>query len=141
VLVRGNQALIHCLRLHGASRTRQWSYPMITRTVLSLAVVAALGLPGIAFGQEEHRIGGKAVPADQMAEVQAKCDEMRKGETPSPVAQAAADEPNAEAGAEAAADAAVELSSELWIEGGERIDVEKLSIELCSEGNFGLSPN
>ena len=115
---------------------------MITRTVLSLAFVAALALPGAAFAQEqEHRIGGKAVPADQVAEVQAKCDEMRKGETPSPVAQAAGSTPNTEAGAEAAADTAVEMSSELWIENGEKIDVSKLTIELCSEGNFGLSSN
>ena len=114
---------------------------MITKTVLSLAVALALALPGAASAQEEHRIGGKAVPADQVAEVQAKCDEMRKGETASPVAEAAGAQPNNEAGAEAAADTAVELSSELWIENGERIDVEKLSIELCSDGNFGLSPN
>ena len=112
---------------------------MISRTLLSLAVVAAFALPGPVFAQEEHRIGGKAVPADQVAEVQAKCDEMRKGETPSPVAQAAGAQPNNEAGAEAAADTAVELSSDLWIDNGDRIDVNKLSIELCSEGNFGLS--
>ncbi|WP_172123106.1 MULTISPECIES: hypothetical protein [unclassified Devosia] len=113
---------------------------MITRTALSLALAAVMVLPGAAFAQEEHRIAGKAVPADQVAGVQAKCDEMRKGETTSPVAEAAADEPNKEAGREAAADAAVELSSELWTADG-TIDLEKLSIEQCSEGNFGLAPN
>jgi hypothetical protein len=98
------------------------------------------GAPGTALAQEEHRIGGKAVPADQVPEVQAKCDEMRKGGTTSPVAEAAADEPNEEAGGEAAEAAAVELSSELWTADG-KIDLEKLSIEQCGEGNFGLTPN
>ena len=113
---------------------------MITRTALSLVLAAMLALPGTALAQEEHRIGGKAVPADQVAEVQAKCDEMRKGETTSPVAEAAADEPTKEAGGEAAEAAAVELSSELWTADG-KIDLEKLSIEQCGEGNFELTPN
>ena len=129
------------LKGHCVAPRANWSSPMTTRTALSLAFVAVVSLCGSALAQEEHRIGGKAVPAEQIAEVQAKCDEMRKGETPSPVAQAAADQPSTEKGADAAADAAVELSSEIWIEGGSRLDVNKLSIELCSEGNFGLAPN
>src|SRR5690606_10476066 len=45
---------------------------MKVRTLLSIAAFAsALAGPGFAFAQEEHMISGKAVPADQVVEVQA----------------------------------------------------------------------
>ena len=114
---------------------------MTIKATLSLAAVSALMLAPAALGQqEEHRIGGKAVPQEQVAEVQAQCDAMRKGERQSPVAEAAASESNDQAAADAAAETAVDLSSDLWIDGGERISVEKLSVELCDEGNFSLTP-
>jgi hypothetical protein len=89
--------------------------------------------------QEEHRIGGKTVTAEQMADVQAKCDDLRQGEAQSPVAEAASDAPTTAAATDAAEGAAIQMSQELWDESGTTLDVEKLSLELCDEGNFGLS--
>jgi len=114
---------------------------MAFRSVFTIAAVSALLMPATVFAQaDEHRIGGKAISADQVAEVQAHCDALRKGEKQSPVAQAATGKPNTAAATEAAADTAVALSSDLWIDNGDRIDVQKLSLELCDEGNFSLSP-
>ena len=113
---------------------------MAIRTVFAIAAVSAMMIPAAALAQQdEHRIGGKAIPADQVAEVQAHCDAMRTGDKQSPVAEAASGQPNTEAAVDAAADAAVQTSGDLWIENGDRIDIEKLSIELCDEGNFSLS--
>lgn len=114
---------------------------MTIKALLSLAAVGAMMMPVAALAQQdEHRIGGKAVPVEQVEEVQAHCDAMRKGETESPVVEAASDENNDAAAADAAAQTAVDLSSELWSEDGARVDLEKLSIELCDEGNFALTP-
>jgi hypothetical protein len=94
---------------------------------------------GQAPSSEEHRIGGKAVTAEQTPEVQAKCDDLRQGEAQSPVAAAASDAPTTAAANDASEDVAVELSQQLWDQAGTKLDVEKLSLELCDEGNFGLS--
>jgi hypothetical protein len=103
-------------------------------------LTAALLLSSTAMAQDttEHRIGGKSVPEDQVAEVQEQCDAMRQGEETSPVAEAAYNEDSDAEAADAAEETAVDLSSDLWTEDG-RIDVEKLSVELCDEGNFALS--
>ncbi len=110
---------------------------MIPKVLLTLTT--ALLLSGTTMAQEaEHRIGGKSVPEDQVAQVQEQCDAMRQGEEASPVAEAAYDEESDAEAADAAEDTAVDLAGELWTEDG-RLDVEKLSIELCDEGNFALS--
>ncbi|QQR39649.1 hypothetical protein [Devosia rhizoryzae] len=113
---------------------------MLTKTIAMIG--ATLMLSSAVLAQDvEHRIGGKTVPEDQIAEVQEQCDAMRQGEVASPVAQAAYDEDSNEAAAEAAEDTAVDLAAELWSENGQ-IDPMKLSLELCDEGNFQLSaPN
>ncbi|MHA6692075.1 hypothetical protein [Devosia sp. A449] len=102
---------------------------MKVRTLLSIAAFAsALAVPGFAFAQEEHMISGKAVPADQVAEVQAKCDELRKAPP------AAAEAPAAAPAAEAPAAGTVG-----WTEDGTKIDVAKLTVALCDEGMFHAS--
>lgn len=101
-------------------------------------LIATLLVSSAALAQDvEHRIGGKSVPEDQIAQVQEHCDAMRQGEIASPVAEAAADENSDAEAADAAEETAVDLASDLWGEDG-RIDMEKLSIELCDEGNFTL---
>lgn len=101
---------------------------MKVRTLLSIAAFAsALAVPGFAYAQEEHMISGKAVPADQVVEVQAKCDELRKAPP------AAAEAPAAPA-AEAPAAGTVG-----WTEDGTKIDVTKLTVALCDEGMFHAS--
>lgn len=69
-------------------------------------------------------ISGKAVPADQVAEVQAKCDELRKAEP-----AAATPAPGADAAAPTAGTAG-------WTEDGTKIDLTKLTVALCDEGMF-----
>lgn len=94
---------------------------MSVRSLLSVAaIISALAVPGVALGQDEHMISGKAVPADQVAEVQAKCDELRKA----PAADAAAT-PAPAASATAG-----------WLDDGSKIDVTKLTVALCDEGKF-----
>ncbi|NGP19429.1 hypothetical protein [Devosia aurantiaca] len=110
---------------------------MITKTIAMIGATLLLSSPVLAQ-DVEHRIGGKSVPEDQIAEVQERCDAMRQGEVASPVAQAAYDEDSDAEAAEAAEDTAVDLASDLWTE-DDRLDPEKLSIELCDEGNFELS--
>jgi len=115
---------------------------MVIRTMFAIAAVSALMMPATAFAQqEEHRIGGKAIPADQIAEVQAHCDAMRKGEKTSPVAAAASNKPSTEAAADDVGDKAVDLSDDLWPENSDHINVENISLERCDEGNFELSSN
>jgi membrane-bound ClpP family serine protease len=112
---------------------------MSMKTASALGAAALLLLPVGTWAQEqEHRIGGKAVPEEQVAEVQEHCDSLRQGEKASPVAEAAYDEETDAAAAEAAEQTAVDLSADLWNE-DETIDVNKLSLELCDEGNFALS--
>ncbi|CDP50371.1 hypothetical protein [Paradevosia shaoguanensis] len=82
----------------------------------TVAFASTLLVPGFALAQEEHMIGGKAVAADQVAEVQAKCDELRKA---TPMANAAP-----------AADA-----STLWTADG-KVDLTKLTVAFCDEGKF-----
>lgn len=109
---------------------------MSVRSLLSVAaIVSAVAFPGISLAQEEHMIGGKAVPADQLAEVQAKCDELRK--TTSTTASSTTATPDTtEADATSTADTA---SLEGWLEDGTKIDLAKLTVELCDEGKFTAS--
>lgn len=96
---------------------------MNVRSLLSVAaIISAMALPGAAYAQDEHMISGKAVPADQVAEVQAKCDELRKAETTTPPAAAATPAPA--------------VANEGWMEDGSKIDVTKLTVKLCDEGKF-----
>lgn len=93
---------------------------MNVRSLLSAAaVISALAVPGMALGQTEHMISGKAVPADQVAAVQAKCDELRKAP------------PAADTAAPAAAD-----TTAGWMADGSKIDLDKLTVALCDEGKF-----
>jgi hypothetical protein len=95
---------------------------MNVRSLLSVAaIISAMALPGAAYAQDEHMISGKAVPADQVAEVQAKCDELRKAETTPPAA---------------AATPAPAVANEGWMEDGSKIDVTKLTVKLCDDGKF-----
>ena len=97
---------------------------MKVRTLLSIAAMtSALAFPGYALAQDQHMISGKAVPADQVAEVQAKCDELHKA----PPAAAATEAP---AGTTAG-----------WTEDGSKIDLTKLTVALCDEGKFAAPAN
>lgn len=99
---------------------------MNVRSLLSVAaIVSALALPGAAYAQEEHMIGGKAVPADQVSEVQAKCDELRKA----PPAADATAKPDAAA-------ATTGTATEGWMADGMKVDVSKLTIAMCDTGKF-----
>lgn len=103
---------------------------MSVRSILSIAaIVSALTVPGVAFGQEEHMISGKAVPADQVTEVQAKCDELRKA---APAADAAAATP-------APADNAAASTTAGWLDDGSKIDLDNLTVALCDEGKFAAA--
>ncbi|WP_156458126.1 hypothetical protein [Devosia epidermidihirudinis] len=94
---------------------------MNVRSLLSVAaILSSMALPSLAFAQDAHMISGKAVPADQVAEVQAKCDELR-------AAPPAAD-------AMAAAPAADKTAG--WMADGAKIDLTKLTVALCDEGKF-----
>lgn len=106
---------------------------MNVRSFLSVAaIVSSMAIPGVAIAQEEHMISGKAVPADQIAEVQAKCDELRKAAPAA--ADTATETPAATTEAAPAGDAAG--PKEGWLEDGTKIDLTKLTIELCDEGKF-----
>lgn len=97
---------------------------MNVRSILSVAaIVSCMAIPGAAMAQEEHMISGKAVPADQVTEVQTKCDELRKAA------------PAADAAATPAAPAAAS-TTEGWMEDGSKIDPAKLTVALCDEGKF-----
>lgn len=110
---------------------------MCSKAIAMFGATLLLSFPVLAQ-EVEHRIGGKTVADDQIAEVQERCDAMRQGEVASPVAQAAYSEDSDAEAAEAAEDTAVDLASDLWTE-DDRLDPEKLSIELCDEGNFQLN--
>lgn len=98
----------------------------------TLALVSAMGAAGPTLAQD-HMIGGKAVPADQVEAIQTKCDELRGAQgtapatppaattTPAPAAPAAAPAAPAATPAPAAADA---------------IDLATLTVEMCDEGGF-----
>ena len=105
---------------------------MNVRSLLSVAaIVSSMAIPGVAVAQDEHMISGKAVPADQVTEVQAKCDELRKA------APAATTVAPATTETAPAADAA--SSTEGWLEDGTKSDLAKLTIELCDEGKFSAT--
>lgn len=108
---------------------------MNMRSLLSVAaIVSAMTLPAAVTAQEDHMLGGKAVPADQVTEVQAKCDELRAA---APAADANAAPEAAETPAEPSSDAdAASVANEGWTEDGTRIDLEKLTVALCDAGNF-----
>jgi hypothetical protein len=115
---------------------------MNIRSCLSLAaIVSAMALPGAAFAQEEHMISGKTVPVDQVTEIQLKCDELRQdntaAKTPGAVAPAtpAAGMTPAPAGAASPANAPT-ASAAGWTDDGSKIDLERLTVALCDEGNF-----
>nr|WP_295884861.1 hypothetical protein [uncultured Devosia sp.] len=109
---------------------------MNVRSLLSVAaIVSSMAISGVAVAQDEqHMISGKAVPADQVAEVQAKCDELRKA---APATADATTATPATTDAAPAADAAA--STEGWLEDGTRIDLAKLTVELCDEGKFSAT--
>lgn len=95
---------------------------MNVRSFLSVAaIVSSMALPGLAFAQDEHMISGKAVPADQVAAVQAKCDELRKAAPATPMAEAT---PAPAAGTEG------------WTADGKMVDLTKLTVKLCDDGKF-----
>ncbi|RYE79250.1 MAG: hypothetical protein EOP19_20420 [Hyphomicrobiales bacterium] len=103
---------------------------MNVRSLLSVAaIISTLAVPGMALGQEEHMISGKAVPADQVTEVQTKCDELRKA---APAADAAATPAPADSTAAASTTAG-------WLDDGSKIDVTKLTVALCDEGKFAAA--
>ena len=132
---------------------------MNIRSCLSLAaIVSAMALPGSVFAQEEHMISGKTVPVDQVTEIQQKCDELRQtnaaaktpgaaapagdpaapaaGVTPTPTGAAApAGDPAAPADNAAPANAPT-ASAAGWMDDGSKIDLERLTVALCDEGNF-----
>ena len=135
---------------------------MNVRSYLSIAaIVSAMALPGSSFAQEEHIIGGKTVPIDQVTEIQNKCNQLRE-ENPAatpPVADAAAPAdatpapagaapagaaPAGEAAAPPADNAAAPANSANaqapsgagWMADGSKVDLEKLTVEMCDEGNF-----
>lgn len=109
---------------------------MNVRSLLSVAaIVTTVAFPGISLAQEEHMIGGKAVPADQVTEVQAKCDELRKS-APTTASSTTATPDTTKTDASSTTNAA---SLEGWLEDGTKIDVTKLTIELCDEGKFTAS--
>jgi hypothetical protein len=106
---------------------------MNLRSLLSIAaIVSAVAFPSAAFAQQEHMISGKAVPANQVAEVQAKCDELHKA---TPAATTAA-KPAAPAATTAAKPAAGATAAEGWMSDGSKIDLAKLTVKLCDEGKF-----
>lgn len=101
---------------------------MNVRSALSVAaIISAMALPTTVFAQEEHVIGGQMVPADQVSEVQAKCDELRAPAVGADAAASDAAAPEASANGDASAD--------VWLEDG-TIDLTKLTVALCEEGNF-----
>ena len=105
---------------------------MKVRSLLSVAaLVTSMAVPGLAFAQDEHMIGSKAVPADQVEAVQAKCDELRKA-TP------AATAPAATAPAASAAPATPDATAG-WSADGATIDLDNLTVGLCDEGKFTAS--
>ena len=108
---------------------------MNVRLVLSVAaMVSSMALSDTAFAQDEHMISGKAVPADQVTEVQAKCDELRAAAPAAPASDAAAPAvPAAPAATPAPA------TNEGWLEDGTKIDLTKLTVALCDEGQFTAS--
>ena len=106
---------------------------MKVSSLLSVAViVSTLAVPGIASAQDEHMISGKAVPADQVTKVQTKCDELRKA---APAADASTTAP----AAGAATTTTPASATAAWMEDGTKIDVTKLTVELCDEGGFTAS--
>jgi|GEM_PF-6909712 len=110
---------------------------MKVRSLLSVAaLVTSMAVPGLAFAQDEHMIGSKAVPADQVEAVQAKCDELRKA-TPAATAPAAT-APAATAPAASAAPATPDATAG-WSADGATIDLDNLTVGLCDEGKFTAS--
>lgn len=131
------------------------------------ALVTAMGAGGMVVAQDAHMIGGKAVPADQMAEVQAKCDELRKVDSPSSVgttseAPASTATPNAgtpapsapangsggastlppaEGGAAATDTSTTGTGTEAWTADGSRIDLAKLTLAMCDAAGFAAPAN
>jgi len=93
----------------------------------ALTLVTAMGAAGPSVAQD-HMIGGKAVSADQVEAIQAKCDELRSAAAPAatpapaaPAAPAAAPAAPAATPAPAAADA---------------VDLATLTVAMCDEGGF-----
>ncbi|HUH76041.1 MAG TPA: hypothetical protein VLZ53_01620, partial [Devosia sp.] len=104
--------------------------------------------------QEEHMISGKTVPVDQVTEIQLKCDELRQdntaaktpgavapatpaaGMTPAPAGAAAPAGDQAAPAANAAPANAPTASTAGWTDDGSKIDLERLTVALCDEGNF-----
>jgi hypothetical protein len=109
---------------------------MNVRTILSVAAIAsALAFPGLAGAQEEHMIGGKPVPADQIAAVEARCQELRSlaTEAPAPANDAATPAPASDA---AAMDSDPDAATEVW--SGDIFSIANLTIDHCDEGKFAM---
>ena len=126
---------------------------MMTKTFISalaLALTSVLSFAGPAFAQD-HMIEGKAVPADQVEAVQAKCDELRDAaagsaapapDAPAPAPDApattdattstdtAADTPTPSTDTTATTTTTTDASAEAVIE------LETLTIAMCDEGGF-----
>ena len=121
---------------------------MITKTLISaLALTSVLSFAGPAFAQD-HMIEGKAVPADQVEAVQAKCDELRDAaggspapapDAPAPAADAAATT-DATTSTDTAADtptpSATTATTTTDASAEAVIDLETLTIAMCDEGGF-----
>lgn len=126
---------------------------MSTKTFISvLALASALSFVGPAFAQD-HMIDGKAVPADQVQAVQDKCDELRAagssdaaGSTEPPAADTAPAAAEAPAEAPATTDAttstdtAADPPATPDTSAKTMIDLEALTIAMCDEGGFTVSP-
>ncbi len=121
---------------------------MNVRTVLSIAAMtSALAFPGLAVAQQEHMIGGKAVPADQVEAVEARCQELRSlaTETPTPANDAATPAPAGDAATPAPAgdaaaadnDADADAATEVW--SGDIFSIANLTVAHCDEGKFAMS--
>jgi hypothetical protein len=125
------------------------------------ALVCAMGTLSAAYAQEEHMIGGKAVPADQVTEVQNKCNQLREehpartppvGDAAAPAGAAPAGAAQAPAGAAPAGNPAAQPADNAaapagngnaqassgagWMSDGSKIDIDQLTLDMCDEGKF-----
>lgn len=97
----------------------------------TLALVSAIGAAGPTLAQD-HMIGGKAVPADQVEAIQTKCDELRGAQGTAPATPpAATTTPATPAPAAPAAPAATPAPA-----AADAIDLATLTVEMCDEGGF-----
>jgi 2-oxoglutarate dehydrogenase E2 component (dihydrolipoamide succinyltransferase) len=96
----------------------------------ALALVTAMGAAGPSVAQD-HMIGGKAVAADQVEAIQAKCDELRSAAAPAATPAPAAPAAPAAAPAAPAAPAATPAPA-----AADAVDLATLTVAMCDEGGF-----